>query len=207
MDTAQAMPAPARRRPPWPWVVFALVVVVIAGGAITAAAVSLRYAHAAPLTCACGLVWGPPDNRVEREVGFVQQELVVPPRPGEKQSFYVEITNRSDVTQTVLGLPPTGGPVAEPDTLTISREPTEGPGSNGLGDFGAHYVRGPVAIAPGQVRTLRYTIHTYRCWQPSRSEYWTSLDVRVRVGMFTRTETIDFDNSAFVLHSYHRMCG
>jgi hypothetical protein len=138
--------------------------------------------------------WGSPDNLASHFVELgPHQGLVAPMRAGHSQSFYINVDNDSSVTQTVLGLGHSSYPSDNQERVAIST------GSDyRSGSFGATYIAGPVGIPPHSMRFLRYTIDIPKCPGVS-DQYWDSLRVRVRVGAFTRTETINFENAIFEL--------
>lgn len=200
-SSAEAPPRRAWGRSRRFWIVLAAVIVVLAGAGITAVAVSFRYLHAAPLSTDGG-GWLPPDNG--KNFRFVEAgpytASIVRARPGHAQTFELDLNNLSPVSQTVLGLADArrlGNPrsTAEPVHLVISTTsvlPARGP---------VHYTSQPVTIPPNGEYRLRFTIDTGPDWGPCESEYWQSLDLRVRVGVFTRTETLDFDDLILELQS------
>jgi hypothetical protein len=202
LDVGTGAPAvrPSRRRL---WIVLGSVLVLLAAGTITALEIAFHYAHAAPLDArGGGTTWARTDRAHARteQVG-PWSALVVRARPGHAQTFYFQVMNSSSVTQTILGLPGNGGgPVAEPEELAVALPAATARDDDGS-ESARRYTTRPVAIPPGGSRWLRYTIHTaaHGTWGPGRSESWDSLDVRVRVGWFTRTERLDFNDFAFVL--------
>ena len=205
-DSVDAAPPQPKRKRRWKlWVVLGALLALIAGSVITAVAVSFHYLHA-PGLHAFGFGWLPPDNQHYRNVraGPYSAE-VVPARPGHAQRFSVEVENPSSVTQTILGLAYDTSQTAEPEQLTVSTVDT------GTGDeMLAHYTSKPVSIPPHGVRTLRLTRHTAGCslWGQanSRSEYYTEIDLRVRVGWFTRTERVSFGNNVLELRGTSPPC-
>lgn len=110
----------------------------------------------------------------------------------------------SSVTQTILGLPYNNNPklVAEPDHLTISATDTARSG------HASKFLPPPVAIPPHGVRIIRLTHDTGSCKTsgPGRAEFWTDLDLKVRVGAFTRIETVDFADHVFELRGTPNIC-
>jgi hypothetical protein len=187
-----------RRRSRRFWVAIGAVAVLLIGVTITALEVSFHYAHA-PRLEAFGWGWLPPDNQhAQYPQAGLYDASVARARPGHWQTFSVDVENPSSVTQTVLGLAFDSSDTAQPERLTISSVDT------GLGDaMLARYTPGPVAIPPNGVRTLRLSVRAAGCnhWGhgTGRSDYWTALFLKVRVGWFTRTEEITFVNHAQVL--------
>ena len=163
---------------------------LVAGGATAAVAVSSHYLRAPDFATGGGIGWLPPDNS---QAG-PYRALVTSARPGHAQTFFVEIYNPASVTQTILGLADDSSQTAEPDHLTVSETRTV------RGDaVPARYTSQPVAIAPKAVYRLRFTHDTAADCRPDRSESWTDLRLRVRVGAFTRTETISLGSNVLTL--------
>jgi hypothetical protein len=106
------------------WTILGATVVLVAGGIITAVAVSFHYLHA-PVLDAFGFGWLPPDTRQDHQIqaGPYSAE-VTPARPGHAQTFSVDVENPSSVTQTILGLAYDTSHTAEPEQLTISTTDT-----------------------------------------------------------------------------------
>jgi hypothetical protein len=161
-----------------------------------------RYRDA-PVVSAVGGGWMPPDNTHAHWVSAGPYTAsIAPPRPGHPQTFEIEIYNASSVTQTIVGLAYNNQDVAEPDHLLISAVDTS------VGDLSTvRYVKGPISIRPHGVRTLHYTHDTAAIgWGNCRSESWTDLHLRVRVGWFTRTETVSLGNMIIELRKPARGC-
>jgi hypothetical protein len=205
VPNAEAVAAPRRRRGRR-WLVIAAVLVLLTGGGITAVAVSFHYLRAPDLDMAGGYGWLPPDNLHSRSVRVGPYDgLVIPARPNHWQTFSFQVENRSSVTQTILGLPYSNGPAAEPERLTVSAT------STARGDeMLAKYTSEPVAIPPGGIHTVRLSHYAGTCeiWGHgnSRGESYTELDLRVRVGAFTRTEVVSFDGAVFELRGTGSAC-
>ena len=186
------------------WIVVGVIAVVVAA-AVMVTSVSLRYLHAAALTTNGG-GWIPPDNRHLLQVqAGAYSASIARPRPGHTQTFEIELSNFSPVSQTVLGL--TDGKElgnardnAEPVHLTVSAN-SEWPQTGPL-----HFTTAPVTLAPKSTHVARFTIDTGHVWKGCRSEYWDSLSLQVRVGIFTRTETVDFGNLIMELRSGGARC-
>jgi len=56
------------------------------------------------------------------------------------------------------------------------------------------YVRPPIAIPPGADRYLKLTVRYTGCQGAGTETVWEGLDLRVRVGGFTRVEHLKFGN-------------
>lgn len=199
-----AVPPPQPRRRRWKlWVILGAVLVLLAGGAITAVAVSFHYLHAPALRAYSTAGWIAHSHVESVNLGpYVG--LVASARPGHQQTFYIDVENPSSVTQTILGLPYNNNPklVAEPDHLTISAVDTARSGN------ASKFLPPPVAIPPHGVRIIRLTHDTGTCqaWGPGRTEYWTDLQLKVKVGAFTRIETVDFADHVFELRGTAKTC-
>jgi hypothetical protein len=193
---APATPGRARRKL---WISLSAVLFLLAGAAVTATSIGLRYAHAAPLECACGLSWSNAEHGQTGKAG-PYLAMIADAKPGHLQSFYVMIRNPAAVTQTVLGLQYPDAQTAEPEQLAVAL-----PGTSTIDDQQdyrtRHFTTKPTAIPPQGIRWLRVTIHTApaEVWGSGRQESWTDIYVRVRVGWFHRDETVHLDDTAFVL--------
>jgi hypothetical protein len=201
--------APVRRRSRRRrWIGLGLVVVLLIAGAVVAVEFSFRYLHATPLSSDGGDGWVGPDRAPTRLVSAGPYTAeIIPPRPGHRQTFELELDNLSHVSQTVLGLVD-GKTLAnprltgEPETLQISSS-----SSFPHPDRPLHFTSKPVTIPPDRSYELRFTQLTARhVWTCGRSEYYTQLALRVRVGIFTRTETLDLSNSIMEIESKKSGC-
>jgi hypothetical protein len=197
-EVVQATPAGERRQKRW--IALGVIVVVAIGVVTTTLAVSWHYLHA-PVLVTDGGGWLPPDNQHSRFVSAgPYTALVTAPRPGHAQTFAVEVYNPSSVTQTVLGLADDTSQTLEPERLTVSTT------STAVGDaMLARYTSRPVAIPPQGVRTVRLINSTAGGWK-CRTESWTELRLRVRVGAFTRTETVAFGSLMLELRGSATSC-
>lgn len=190
-----APPARGSRRRRRIVAVVVVAAVVLIAGAVCATVLTGRYRNAPPLRNDGGEYgWLPPDNLASRFVELGPYTgLVAPMRFGRSQAFAVSIANDSSVTQTVLGLPHDDSGIARSEHLSISVSTGESPGAEA-----ATYRATPVSIPPHSTRYLRYTVNFPRCVAPS-PQYWDSVTLRVRVGAFTRTETVTFSHAIFEL--------
>lgn len=200
--TAPSTDEPVTRRTKWRRRVGLVVVaLLVAGGLTTYLSLRAHYRDAVPLSCACGLTWAEPDSANMRSVRAGPWNAdVVPARPGHVQAFEVEIINRSSVTQTIVGSEHDDGQTAEPVDVTFAR-PTGSVFADQDSKSASEFTRKTAVLPPGGVRWMRYAIHTAPrdLWSSGRSESFTALDVKVRIGAWTRWEQIDFDNFAFEL--------
>lgn len=181
------------------WILGVSVTIVLAVNAAVALFVS-RYAFAQPLSNpGGGYSWAAPDNE---HVTFARQGdstvLVVPVRPGHVQSFYFNIRNDTPVAQTILGL--AGGSsvtdarfTAEPESFAVATVTDDR-----LNQADFTYRPGPVTLPPHSDRFVRLSIHRMTC--PGWTYQWfDSVSLRVRVGAFTRTETVRLTGTIFEL--------
>ncbi len=188
----------SRKRRGWRFfTILAAILTVAAAGAISGSVLVAHYAGAAPLRCACGLGWAPPDNlNVRMSSAGVHQAMNVTADPTRRQAFYVEIYNPSSVTQTILGL--TSGELTGLRTqLTVSAQDHA---VSNLNEQQLTYAPVPARIPPHGDRVLRYEF-TDTCHGPGTSTSWEGLDIRVRTGAFTDTESIDFGHTAMVVET------
>ena len=169
------------------------VLVLVGAGAITFVTVRQRYADAEALSCVCAIGWGTPDSMEmhRTHAGFYYAMNVVAD-PTRKQVFYAAIVNTSPVTQTILG---EANPPYSTPRLAVSGQ--HDPGRAGWFEKLAYSTR-PVDVAPNRSVVLRYSVPN--CVDPGVMEQWEGLDLKVRVGWFTRTERIDFGDTIFVVH-------
>jgi hypothetical protein len=123
------------------------------------------------------------------------------------RSWRLDLNNFSNVSQTVLGI--TDGETladpaqtGEPQTLQVSTSPVHPASGRPL-----RYTSKPVTIPPNGQYSLRFTeVTAPDLWSCGRSEAVTELRLRVRVGMFTRTETLDFNNLIMEIRSSKPTC-
>jgi hypothetical protein len=81
----------------------AAVVVLFAGGVITAVAVSFHYLHAAPIDCVCSVGWMPGEPHPRSVQALGESDSIVDNTPSHEHAFYVLVANHSSVTQTIVG--------------------------------------------------------------------------------------------------------
>jgi len=197
-DDAAAQP-PRRTRRAWRrwwfWVTAAAIVAVIAVVAVIAS--QPNPGETAPALTAGGSEgwWYTQDRMHEVDTsadGAIQS--TVPIRSGQWQGFVIDLFNRSDLTQTVLG--PAGG-----------NEPSAFVGSGGFHgiigvstpnhevDMGGGVYTGvrfvlPGVIPPHQLRAMRVLWRSTTCLGPGTEQGSDEVALRVRVGSIIRTEVI-----------------
>ena len=179
-------------------VVIAVTSLVLLAGSITAVVVVLSYAHAASLSNQGGVYgWEPPDNLTSHDVQLgPYQGIVTQWRPGQRQAFIFNITNTSGVTQTILGL-------ADQSYLK-ERLQISAPDQNDMTHV-QYEPALPVSIPPNDTRVVRFSMVPYGC-HPGDHTYWQDIALRVRVGWFTRTETVNLSNVIFELQGSAKYC-
>jgi hypothetical protein len=194
-----AGPRPAARRlltrlsrlPWWAWTAVAAVVAVAA----TVTTYVIGVETAAPLVFNTTFSWWSPIDAarsVQTYAGGSSQDTV-PIRSGQQQGYVVYLENDSDWTQVILGPGPGGfdgigawGGVPVQIGVGDSREIEEGGG-----DFRAVRYVLPGAIPPHSIRAVRVLWISNTCLQdPGGSQGSDLLTLQVRVGLFTRTETV-----------------
>lgn len=194
---------PRRRRLRATWIALGVVLVLASAGAITGTVWYRHYADAARLTVDGGEFYpitGGHGGYRDVQIGAVDVAGIQVRRATE-QGFVLDVYNPSSVTQTILGTPHSPGPSAEHDRVLVS---TSDPNR-----FGAQvtFAPGPGAVPPGQYRAVKYLTRTSVCWHAGRSETYTALHLRVRVGGTVRTEVVPFTSLiTVVIEARHATC-
>jgi len=181
-------PASRRRAARLIAIIVSLVFVLISG--VVASLVIVKYAHARPLECLCGIGWYAEQDVMSSVPSAADghEQSTINLRPNARQGFYVVIVNRSSVTQAVTGLPsgflgPYGGSHYHLEVSTRSW-------ARAGRDWTRLSYSDRATIAPGADRVLRLTWTSPSCFDKGLQVGIDSLRVRVRVGAFTRTENI-----------------
>lgn len=184
----EANASPRRRaHRTWIAITIAIVLILVAGG-ITATVE--RYAGAQPLQCACGFGWlsqADASAAVESQADGHSQTTVAA-RLGQQQGFFIWITNRSQVTQTILGAPADfffGLTRLQTSVLVATR------GGNDVDPRHTEYAQ-RATLAPGATRWLKvvWTNPTSCAGSQGSTTFIDSIPLRVRVGVLTRTENV-----------------
>jgi hypothetical protein len=98
----------------------------------------------------------------------------------------------SSVTQTILGLP-------EQQRMTVYRPSLQaGPETPTEGMTQVRYASGPLTVPPHGRAALRFSFASV-CLAAGGTLYWDALRLRVRVGAFTRTESVSFGDMAMAV--------
>jgi hypothetical protein len=162
--------------------------------------------------------WYPQDVRHQQivSVDVANQDLplvqnTTPIRSGQRQGYVVDIFNPNTVTETIVGdgSGPTAGwnnPGSGTEQLAVSHRYTDI--ANGL--VGESVTRGisfglPVSIPPFQSRLVRVLWTSGACLSSGESVGISTLSLRVRVGWFTRTESIQ-QQSWYLVGPSHGKC-
>jgi hypothetical protein len=178
------------------WVVVLIVVALAVAGLVTAAVQILPRYRAGSLVCVCGMGWSDPADASKQVLTRAngREQSTVPMRAGGGQGIDIEIVNPTRFTQTVLGLPteadgfilgPLGPRAHYRLQMTSSNSPTTGMTSVGLSD---HF---PIAIPAGATATIRLEWGELTCYSKGGGVLINDIPLRVRVGWFARTETIN----------------
>ena len=191
---------PRRTRRAWRnwrfWVTAGVIVAVFVVGAVVAS--KRNAAETAPALTAGGAEgWWYAQDRA-REVDTTADgadQSTVPVRSGQWQGFVIDLYNRSDLTQTVLGpadgngLPSAfagaGGNAGIIGVSAPNREVDEGGGLF----TGVKFVL-PGVIPPHQLRAMRVLWRSNTCLERGAESGSDEVALRVRVGSITRTEVI-----------------
>jgi hypothetical protein len=166
----------------WAWVALAALV-ALAASALT---YTLLAFSVTLMQGPVSLWYYPQDQARSRpNPGGVTTQLIVPERPGQ-QGIEISVFNNSDWTQTVVGIDPNRAPFASSSVQVAV-------GSGKQADTGDSFV-GPVSwsspgsIPPHSFRLLRVVWRTGVCLGPRTEASINDLSLKVRVGIFTRTQ-------------------
>jgi hypothetical protein len=190
---------PRRARLGWPrlgWLGWTLT----AGAVVIVAAVSgylIAVDTAAPIQFASASTWWFPRDSaraVDTQADGAEQ-TAIPIRSGQEQGFAITVDNPSDWTQTVLGPAGYGN---SPGSLTAQISVATADPDHGGGVFLPLHYKLPESIPPHQTRALRVLWTSTACLGKGGSQGINKVTLRVRVGTFTRTETIQLPEGFFV---------
>ncbi|HEY7144212.1 MAG TPA: hypothetical protein VH637_08195 [Streptosporangiaceae bacterium] len=200
-DLAAEAVATAGKRP-WParvgwraWALIAAAAIVVGGPA----SYLIVMESAGPLFASGVSAWWYPQDgaREVRSAADFTGQTMVPERPGQRQGLAIQVYNVSGQTQTILGIAPgdENGPALSVIRAGVS---TTDPDRAHDAMHALRYTPPPVSIPPGQSRILRLTWVSRDCLQSGDQAGMDAVTLRVRVGLFTRTEMVHF-NEAFVI--------
>ncbi len=173
------------RRARWQsWVLAAIVALVLAAGAGRV----IQFATAPLLQQGDtdGWVYARDYNREVDTQADEAQQTTVPIRSGQLQGLYLNVSNPSDFTETVLGLAP--GSIPFGNAVVRVSEP------NPEIDFGgavanARYAL-PENVPPGQFRMVEVLWRSSLCLAKGAQVGIQQIQLRVRVGWLVKTDTI-----------------
>jgi hypothetical protein len=114
-------------------------------------------------------------------------QTTVPIRPGHRQGFFIQVFNFTSMTQTVLGSN-LGGGGPNGGTGARVRLSTSDPLRHGSEPHILNYAL-PVSIPPGSSWYLRITWISSGCLTAAEVVGMDSVELHVRVGWITRTES------------------
>ncbi len=177
----------------WTWTSIALVLAVLAA----AVGYVIAVQSVAPLSHD-GLRrwWSPQDAHVGTLTNtFSGTEISVPERFHQQQGFVVGVYNDSNWTQTIEGVDANSENLSLPMTVAVGVGPKDGYGSY---TDQTRWVL-PAPIPPHSYRVIRVMVTSDVCQDPGGWVGFTNVSLRVRVGLFTRTEDIPFDGTDFVI--------
>jgi hypothetical protein len=177
----------------WTWTSIAAVVVALAA----ALTYVIAAQTAAPLSQGgISAWWYPQDaNRGTITTTINGTQMSVPERFHQQQGFVIGIYNESDWTQTIEGIDPNSEVPMLPMTVSV------GVGSQAIEesyDAQTKWIL-PESIPPHSDSVIRVLWTSNVCNEPGGYVGFDQVSLRVRVGLFTRTETISFANMAFVI--------
>jgi hypothetical protein len=202
--TAGAMAAGDGRRPwrtrlGWPrlgwrgWTLTAGAVAIV----VAVSGYIIAVDTAAPIQAASASSWWFPRDSaraVDTQADGAEQ-TAIPIRSGQEQGFALTVDNPSDWTQTVLGPAGNGN---SPGSLTARIGVATADPYHGGGVFLPLRYQLPESIPPHQTRALRVLWTSTACLGKGGSQGINQVTLRVRVGAFTRTETIQLPEGFFV---------
>jgi hypothetical protein len=140
--------------------------------------------------------WYPQDSaRGVMTRTMVGTQMSVPERYRQQQGFVIGIDNESDWTQTIEGVDPNSEVPMLPMTVSVGVGPQAAKGSY---DAQTRWVL-PASIPPHSSSVIRVLWASNVCQVPGGDIGFTEVSLRVRVGLFTRTENIPFVNMTFVI--------
>lgn len=131
------------------------------------------------------------------------EQTTVPIRSGQQQGFAITVDNPSDWTQTILGAVAYSGSPGAPTAQVVVA--TADPYHGGGVFQPLRYVL-PGSIPPHQTRALRVMWVSTTCLEKGSAQGVDRLVLRVRVGVFTRTEVIPLDQGVYLSGPSQRGC-
>jgi hypothetical protein len=178
---------------PRTWIAACLVVIIVVAGARCADI----YRSAAPLQYSKGGGWWYPQDVKHQQIVVTNTSTqnTTRIRSGQRQGYVISVYNPTNVTQTVLG--DASGPVgwdnpgSGTEQISISHSYIDiANGFTGRSAIGKITFSLPVSIPPLQSRLVRVMWTSDLCLSPDGSWGINQLNLRVRIGWFTKTEVI-----------------
>jgi hypothetical protein len=186
------------------WLIAAVAVTLVVIAAFRTAA----YLTADPLESGAFTGWWYQQDyrhNVEESANDAIQSTT-PIRSGQRQGYFVEVYNGTDVTQTIIGDDTSLGvnnPGGSDEQIAVSQQAVHADYHSLVGfRFASTGV-----IPPFQSRLVRVLWTSRFCLQKGESQGTTRLVLRVRVGWFTRTEIIPLDHGFYLIGPSHGRCG
>ncbi len=139
-------------------------------------------------------------------------QTTVPIRSGQRQGYFVDLYNPSNLTQTILG--PVTGPNAPGDAIGDVPQPADVGVSapNRIIDEGSSEFAGvkfvlPGVIPPHQLRAVRVLWTSVTCLTEKGDSIGSDvLVLRVRIGWIVRIEVIPLDEGWYLSGPSHGKC-
>jgi hypothetical protein len=177
----------------WAWTSIAVLVVVLAA----AAGYVIAVQSAAPLLQdgLSGWWYAQDGDRTVMTTTIDGTQFSAPERFHQQQGFVIGIDNESDWTQTIEGVDPNSEFPMLPMTVAVD----VGPGAaDGNYNDQTRWLL-PASIPPHSYRVIRVLWTSNICQDPRGTVGFTGVSLRVRVGLFTRTEKIPLVHTAFAI--------
>jgi hypothetical protein len=139
--------------------------------------------------------WYPQDASREADISADgQSQTMVPIRLGQRQGFLIQVFNTTGRTQTVLGPVGAFGIGSSPYHVSMSPDDPD----HIRGTFRSLRYGAPVPVPPHQSRYLRVLWISRACLEKGSLQGSDQLSLRVRVGLFTRTENLQLNQGWYL---------
>lgn len=137
-------------------------------------------------------------------------QTTVPIRSGQRQGYFVAIYNPSDVTETIVGPAygenvPSSGPGSGAGVVQLAVSVPNRNIDRGGSSRSVRFTL-PGAIPPHHIRLVRVLWISNICLTKGAASIIDTLSLRVRIGWFTRTETIPLYQGWAVAGPSHGPC-
>jgi len=177
----------------WAWASIAVVVALVA--VLVGYVIVVQNAAALSQGGLSGWWFRQDANRGTMTTTISGTQFSVPERYHQEQGFVIGVYNDSDWTQTIEGIDSDSEVPTLPMTVSVGVGPQDGDGSY---TAQTRWLL-PASIPPHSYRVIRVLFTSNVCQVPGSSVGFQSISLRVRVGLFTRTENIQFVRTAFVI--------